>query len=152
MNIKSKEFLALQKTWYKKLEKQGFEIEKQIDLGYWPLKYINRWIVLPVFNFLERFGWGYGLIILVLTVLLKMVLLPLTYKSYLSMAKMRILKPEMDEIKGKVGDDNPTLLQQEYLKLYKKAGVNPLGGCLPMLLQLPISLSGKQIRSGLNRR
>ena len=123
------------------LEKQGFEIEKQIDLGYWPLKYINRWIVLPVFSFLERFGWGYGLIILVLTVLLKMVLLPLTYKSYLSMAKMRILKPEMDEIKGKVGDDNPTLLQQEYLKLYKKAGVNPLGGCLPMILQLPIIMA-----------
>ncbi len=123
------------------LEKQGYDIEKQIDLGYWPLKYINRWVVLPVFNFLERFGWGYGLIILVLTVLLKMVLLPLTYKSYLSMAKMRILKPEMDEIKGKVGDDNPTLLQQEYLKLYKKAGVNPLGGCLPMLLQLPIIMA-----------
>jgi YidC/Oxa1 family membrane protein insertase len=123
------------------LEKQGFDIEKQIDLGYWPLKYINRWVVLPVFNFLERFGWGYGLIILVLTVLLKMVLLPLTYKSYLSMAKMRILKPEMDEIKGKVGEDNPTLLQQEYLKLYKKAGVNPLGGCLPMLLQLPIIMA-----------
>jgi YidC/Oxa1 family membrane protein insertase len=123
------------------LEKQGFDIEKQIDLGYWPLKYINRWIVLPVFNFLEGFGWGYGLIILVLTVLLKMVLLPLTYKSYLSMAKMRVLKPEMDEIKGKVGDDNPTLLQQEYLKLYKKAGVNPLGGCLPMLLQLPIIMA-----------
>ena len=123
------------------LEEQGFDIEKQIDLGYWPLLYINRWIVLPVFNFLERFGWGYGLIILVLTVLLKMVLLPLTYKSYLSMAKMRILKPEMDEIKGKVGEDNPTLLQQEYLKLYKKAGVNPLGGCLPMLLQLPIIMA-----------
>ena len=123
------------------LEKQGFEIEKQIDLGYWPLKYINRWIVLPVFSFLERFGWGYGFIILVLTVLLKMVLLPLTYKSYLSMAKMRILKPEMDEIKGKVGDDNPTLLQQEYLKLYKKADVNPLGGCLPMILQLPIIMA-----------
>jgi YidC/Oxa1 family membrane protein insertase len=123
------------------LEKQGYDIEKQIDLGYWPLKYINRWIVLPVFNFLEGFGWGYGLIILVLTVLLKMVLLPLTYKSYLSMAKMRVLKPEMDEIKGKVGDDNPTLLQQEYLKLYKKAGVNPLGGCLPMLLQLPIIMA-----------
>ncbi|MFA5245889.1 MAG: membrane protein insertase YidC [Pedobacter sp.] len=123
------------------LEKQGFDIEKQIDLGYWPLKYINRWVVLPVFNFLERFGWGYGLIILVLTVLLKMVLLPLTYKSYLSMAKMRVLKPEMDEIKGKVGEDNPTLLQQEYLKLYKKAGVNPLGGCLPMLLQLPIIMA-----------
>ena len=123
------------------LEKQGFEIEKQIDLGYWPLKYINRWVVLPVFNFLEGFGWGYGLIILVLTVLLKMVLLPLTYKSYLSMAKMRVLKPEMEEIKTKVGDDNPTLLQQEYMKLYKKAGVNPLGGCLPMLLQLPIIMA-----------
>ncbi len=123
------------------LEKQGFEIERQIDMGYWPLKYINRWVVLPVFNFLEGFGWGYGLIILVLTILLKMVLLPLTYKSYLSMAKMRILKPEMEEIKGKVGEDNPTLLQQEYLKLYKKAGVNPLGGCLPMLLQLPIIMA-----------
>jgi YidC/Oxa1 family membrane protein insertase len=123
------------------LEKQGYDIEKQIDLGYWPLKYINRWVVLPVFNFLEGFGWGYGLIILVLTILLKTVLLPLTYKSYLSMAKMRILKPEMDEIKGKVGDDNATLLQQEYLKLYKKAGVNPLGGCLPMLLQLPIIMA-----------
>lgn len=123
------------------LEKQGYNIEKQIDLGYWPLMYINRWVVLPVFNFLEGFGWGYGLIILVLTIILKMVLLPLTYKSYLSMAKMRILKPEMDEIKGKVGEDNPTLLQQEYLKLYKKAGVNPLGGCLPMLLQLPIIMA-----------
>ena len=123
------------------LESVGYDIEKQIDLGYWPLKYINRWVVLPVFNFLEGFGWGYGLIILVLTILLKTVLLPLTYKSYLSMAKMRILKPEMDEIKGKVGDDNATLLQQEYLKLYKKAGVNPLGGCLPMLLQLPIIMA-----------
>jgi YidC/Oxa1 family membrane protein insertase len=123
------------------LEGVGYDISKQVDLGYWPLKYINRWVVLPVFNFLEGFGWGYGLIILVLTILLKMVLLPLTYKSYLSMAKMRVLKPEMEEIKGKVGDDNPTLLQQEYLKLYKKAGVNPLGGCLPMLLQLPIIMA-----------
>ncbi len=125
----------------KLLEDQGYDIEKQIDLGYWPLKYINRWVVLPVFNFLEGFGWGYGLIILVLTILLKMVLLPLTYKSYLSMAKMKVLKPEMEEIKAKVGDDNATLLQQEYLKLYKKAGVNPLGGCLPMLLQLPIIMA-----------
>ena len=123
------------------LEEFGYDISKQVDLGYWPLKYINRWVVLPVFNFLEGFNWGYGLIILVLTIVLKTVLLPLTYKSYLSMAKMRILKPEMDEIKVKVGDDNATLLQQEYLKLYKKAGVNPLGGCLPMLLQLPIIMA-----------
>jgi YidC/Oxa1 family membrane protein insertase len=123
------------------LKDQGHEIEKQVDMGYWPLKYINRFVVLPVFNFLEGFGWGYGLIILVLTILLKLAMSPLTYKSYISMAKMRILKPEMDEIKAKVGDDNPTLLQQEYLKLYKQVGVNPLGGCLPMLLQLPFVMA-----------
>ena len=123
------------------LKDQGQDIEKQVDMGYWPLKYINRWIVLPVFNFLESFNWGYGLIILVLTILLKLVMSPLTYKSYISMAKMRILKPEMDEIKAKVGEDNATLLQQEYLKLYKKVGVNPLGGCLPMLLQLPFVMA-----------
>lgn len=123
------------------LKDQGQDIEKQVDMGYWPLKYINRWVVLPVFNFLESFNWGYGLIILVLTILLKLVMSPLTYKSYISMAKMRILKPEMDEIKAKVGEDNAQLLQQEYLKLYKKVGVNPLGGCLPMLLQLPFVMA-----------
>ena len=123
------------------LKAQGHHLERQIDLGWGPLKYINQFAVLPVFNFLKHFNWNYGLIILVLTILLKVVLFPLTYKSYLSMAKMRVLKPEMDEIKGKVGDDNPTLLQQEYLKLYKKAGVNPLGGCLPLLIQMPIILA-----------
>ncbi len=123
------------------LKKQGFDLEKQIDLGYWPLKYVNRWVVLPVFNFLENFGLNYGIIILLLTIALKVVLSPLTYKSYISMAKMRILKPEMDVIKAKVGEDNATLLQQEYLKLYKKVGVNPLGGCLPMLLQLPLVMA-----------
>ncbi|MDQ1138665.1 membrane protein insertase YidC [Pedobacter agri] len=123
------------------LKDQGYDLEKQVDLGYWPLKYINRFIVLPVFNFLNNFGWNFGLIILVLTILLKVALSPLTYKSYLSMAKMRVLKPEMDEIKAKVGEDNPTLVQQEYLKLYKKAGVNPLGGCLPMVLQLPLVMA-----------
>ncbi|QNN44103.1 membrane protein insertase YidC [Pedobacter roseus] len=123
------------------LKAQGYDLEQQVDMGYWPLKYINRFIVLPVFNFLNGFGWNYGLIILVLTILLKLALSPLTYKSYLSMAKMRVLKPEMDEIKAKVGEDNPTLVQQEYLKLYKKAGVNPLGGCLPMVLQLPLVMA-----------
>jgi len=120
------------------LQAEGYSLEKQIDLGFGPLKYINRFATLPVFDFLKQFNWNYGLIILALTVILKLVLSPLTYKSYLSMAKMRVLKPEMDEIKAKVGEDNPTLLQQEYLKLYKKAGVNPLGGCLPLLIQMPI--------------
>lgn len=123
------------------LKAQGYDLDQQVDMGYWPLKYINRFIVLPVFNFLNSFGWNYGLIILVLTILLKVALSPLTYKSYLSMAKMRVLKPEMDEIKKKVGEDNQTLVQQEYLKLYKQAGVNPLGGCLPMILQLPLVMA-----------
>ena len=123
------------------LQKEGYDLEKQIYLGIGPLKYINRFAVIPVFNFLKKFNWNMGLIILALTILLKLVLSPLTYKSYLSMAKMRVLKPEMDEIKAKVGEDNPTLLQQEYLKLYKKAGVNPLGGCLPLLVQMPIVIA-----------
>ena len=123
---------------FKTLKAQGYNLEKQIDLGWGPLKFINRWAVIPVFDFLQKFNWNMGLVILALTVLLKLVLSPLTYKSYLSMAKMKVLKPEMDEIKTKVGEDNPTLLQQEYMKLYKKAGVNPLGGCLPLVLQMPI--------------
>ncbi|HWZ14849.1 MAG TPA: membrane protein insertase YidC [Mucilaginibacter sp.] len=123
------------------LKTQGYHLERQVYMGWGPLAVINRVAVLPVFNFLNLFTNNYGLIILGLTIILKLVLSPLTYKSYLSMAKMRVLKPEMDEIKAKVGDDNPTLLQQEYLKLYKKAGVNPLGGCLPLLIQMPIVIA-----------
>jgi len=126
---------------YNTLKTEGYDLEKLVDLGWGPLKLVNRFAVIPIFNTLEKFNWSYGLIILVLTIILKLVLSPLTYKSYLSMAKMRVLKPEMDEIKAKVGEDNPTLLQQEYLKLYKKAGVNPLGGCIPMLLQMPIVMA-----------
>ncbi|GAA4908206.1 membrane protein insertase YidC [Mucilaginibacter defluvii] len=126
---------------FERLKDQGYDLQEQVDMGWGPLKYINRFAVLPIFNALNAFNWNYGIIILVLTILLKVVLSPLTYKSYLSMAKMRVLKPEMDEIKAKVGEDNPTLLQQEYLKLYKKAGVNPLGGCLPLLLQMPIVIA-----------
>ena len=86
---------------YSTLKDQGYALEKQVDLGWGPLKYINRFAVLPVFNILKKFNWNYGLIILALTIILKLVLSPLTYKSYLSMAKMRVLKPEMDEIKSK---------------------------------------------------
>jgi len=126
---------------YSTLKAQGVDLQKLVNLGWGPLKYINQFAVLPLFNFLNQFNWNYGLIILILTIALKLVLSPLTYKSYLSMAKMRVLKPEMDEIKTKVGEDNPTLLQQEYLKLYKKAGVNPLGGCLPLVIQMPIVIA-----------
>ena len=123
---------------YDILKAQGYDLQKQIYMGWAPFALINRFAVLPVFNFLIKFTSNYGLIILGLTLILKLVLSPLTYKSYVSMAKMRILKPEMDEIKAKVGEDNAALLQQEYMKLYKKAGVNPLGGCLPLLIQMPI--------------
>ncbi len=126
---------------YSILKTQGHHLERQIYMGWAPLAFINRFAVLPVFNFLNQFTTNYGLIILALTIVLKLVLSPLTYKSYLSMAKMRVLKPEMDEIKTKVGEDNPTLLQQEYMKLYKKAGVNPLGGCLPLVIQMPIVIA-----------
>ena len=126
---------------YNVLKAHGNGLEKQIDMGWGPMKWINRFITVPVFNFLDSFNWSYGLVILILTLLLKSVLSPLTYRSYVSMAKMRVLKPEMDEIKEKVGQDNPTLLQQEYLKLYKQAGVNPLGGCIPMLLQMPFTIA-----------
>ncbi|WP_257668740.1 membrane protein insertase YidC [Parapedobacter tibetensis] len=126
---------------YKVLKAHGYGLEKQIDMGWGPMKWINRFITVPVFNFLDGFNWSYGFVILVLTVLLKLVLSPLTYRSYVSMAKMRVLKPEMDQIKEKVGPDNATLLQQEYLKLYKQAGVNPLGGCIPLLLQMPFTIA-----------
>lgn len=126
---------------FKVLKAHGHGLEKQIDMGWGPMKWINRLITIPVFNFLDGFNWSYGLVILILTIMLKLVLSPLTYRSYVSMAKMRVLKPQMDEIRERVGDDNPTLLQQEYLKLYKQAGVNPLGGCIPLLLQMPFTIA-----------
>ncbi|MGK6350768.1 membrane protein insertase YidC [Parapedobacter sp. DT-150] len=126
---------------YNVLKAHGQGLEEQIDMGWGPMKWINRFITIPVFNFLDSFNWSYGLVILILTVMLKLVLSPLTYRSYVSMAKMRVLKPEMDQIKEKVGQDNPTLLQQEYLKLYKQAGVNPLGGCIPLILQMPFTIA-----------
>ncbi|HLW49339.1 MAG TPA: membrane protein insertase YidC [Sphingobacteriaceae bacterium] len=126
---------------YKVLKAHGHGLEKQVDMGWGPMKWINRFITVPVFNFLDGFNMGYGIVILILTIMLKLVLSPLTYRSYVSMAKMRVLKPEMDEIKEKVGSDNAALLQQEYMKLYKQAGVNPLGGCIPLLLQMPFTIA-----------
>ena len=123
---------------FNELKKVGDDLDKSIPLGWGPLKWINRYAVIPVFDALGKLNINYGLIILFLTIILKLVLFPATYKSYLSTAKMRIIKPEMDEIKNKIGESDPTRLQQEYMKLYKKAGINPLGGCLPLLLQMPI--------------
>ncbi len=126
---------------YKVLKAQGDDFQQIINMGWGPMGWINKFITVPIFDFLDGFALSYGIIILILTIVLKGVLFPLTYKSYKSMAKMRVLKPQLDEIKEKVGEDNPMLLQQEQMKLYKQAGVNPLGGCLPLVLQMPFTLA-----------
>ena len=122
------------------LKQAGDSLEKQIPLGWGIFGWVNRYIVIFLFNLLNGFNWNYGIIILVMTIAIKLMLLPLTFKAYLSQAKMKVLKPEIDEIQGKFKED-PMKLQQEMLGLYRKAGVSPLGGCLPMLLQLPILIA-----------
>ncbi len=126
---------------YKTLKAENQSYEKIINMGWGPMGWINRFLTVPLFDWLDGYALSYGIVILLLTLLLKGAMFPLTRKSYLSMAKMRVLKPQLDAIKEKVGDDNPMLLQQEQMKLYKQAGVNPLGGCLPMLLQMPFTLA-----------
>lgn len=126
---------------FKVLKAEGQSYQKIINMGWGPMGWINRFLTIPLFDFLDAFHLNYGIVILILTLLLKGAMFPLTRKSYISMAKMRVLKPQLDEIKEKVGDDNPMLLQQEQMKLYKQVGVNPIGGCLPMLLQMPFTLA-----------
>jgi YidC/Oxa1 family membrane protein insertase len=113
------------------------EFRKNVYLGWPPVNWINKFVIFPVFHFLSQNINNYGLIIIILVVLLKLVLFPLSYKSYLSMAKMKVLKPDLDEIKAKHGEDMAKV-QQEQLKLYQQVGVNPISGCVPVLLQMPI--------------
>lgn len=122
------------------LKKAGDDLEKQIPLGWGIFGWVNRFIVIPIFNFLNGFNWSYGIIIFILTIAIKLMLMPFTFKAYLSQAKMKVLRPEIEEIQGKHKED-PLKMQQEMMGLYKKAGVSPLGGCLPMLLQLPILIA-----------
>lgn len=115
--------------------------EKNVYLG-WPIvSWVNKLFTVKVFAFLEGFISNYGLIIILLVLLVKIVLFPLSYKSYISMAKMKVLKPELDEIKARVGEENMQAIQQEQMKLYNQMGINPLSGCIPLLLQMPILLS-----------
>ncbi|MFM7288979.1 MAG: membrane protein insertase YidC, partial [Bacteroidota bacterium] len=125
---------------FQTLKAQECGLEKQIPLGWGIFGWVNRFIVIPVFNWLDSFHWNYGLIILILTLIIKIILFPLTYKSLISGAKMKVLKPEIDQLKEKFEKD-PTRMQSEQMKLFQKAGVNPLGGCLPMLMQLPILIA-----------
>lgn len=122
---------------YQVLKKVTDGFSKNVYLGYPVVKEINRFIVVPVFNFLQTFIGNYGIIILILVILVKLLLLPLSYRSYLSMAKMKVLKPEIDAIKEKYGDDLKKV-QMEQMQLYRDVGVSPLSGCVPLLLQMPV--------------
>jgi membrane protein insertase, YidC/Oxa1 family, N-terminal domain len=121
------------------MDKYDIDLDKQIPLGGKFVGWINRYIVVNVFNWLGSYGWNYGIVILVLTIIIKLALMPFAFKSYQSTAKMRVLKPEIDEINAKYPDEKDNMKkQQAIMDLYKKAGASPTSGCLPMLLQLPI--------------
>ncbi len=131
-------------TKFKELRQYKMDFERQIPLGwsFFLMAWINRYAVIPVFNFLEGFGWNYGIIILVLTILLKIVLFPIAYKSYMSSAKMKVLKPEIEELGKKFPKKEDAMKKQSAtMSLYKQAGVNPMAGCVPMLLQFPILIA-----------
>lgn len=121
------------------LKTYSYGFEEVVPLGGWIIGWINRYVVIFLFDVLDNVVASYGLIILLLTIIIKLVLFPLTYKSYLSQAKMRVLKPQIDEISAKFPKKEDALKkQQAVMGLYKKVGVSPLGGCLPMLIQFPI--------------
>ena len=128
--------------WYfvpnhvKTLKSYGIGFEELIPLGWSIIGWINKYIVINIFNAFESWGLNYGIIILLMALLIKMALFPFTYKSYTSMAKMRVLKPQIDAINEKYEDQMKR--QQETMALYKQVGVSPLGGCIPMLFQMPI--------------
>lgn len=117
-------------------------LERLVPLGWGIFGWVNRWCVIPVFDFLRNYISNFGVIILILVVLVKLVIFPLTYKSYVSMAKMRLIKPQVDELAKKYPKQEDAMKrQQATMELYKKAGINPMGGCIPMLIQLPILIA-----------
>tara|TARA_E500000331_G_scaffold288927_1_gene284516 strand:- start:780 stop:2576 length:1797 start_codon:yes stop_codon:yes gene_type:complete len=128
---------------YKKLKGYDKSFEEIIPLGWGIFGWVNRVAVIPIFDFLKNSAGltNFGLIILILTLIIKLSLSPLTYKSYLSQAKMKVLKPEIDKINEKHKEKDPMKAQKETMGLYRKAGVNPMGGCLPMLVQFPILIA-----------
>jgi len=125
---------------YYTISEYGWELENIIPMGWSIFSYINKWLVIPLFNWLSFLNLG--IVILILTVVVKIVLLPIAYKTYMSGAKMRVLKPETDALNAKYEKNpDPMKKQQEQMGLYRKAGVNPLSGCIPLLLQFPILIA-----------
>ena len=127
---------------YDILETYDYELEDLINLGGSVFAWVNRYLIDPVFKFLMSFGFSIGLVILLLTIIIKIVIMPLTYKNYMSTAKTKVIKPEMSKITAKYEgktDRNATMKkQQETMALYKQTGVNPMAGCIPMIIQMPI--------------
>ena len=124
---------------YRTLKSYDRKYEKIIPLGGWLVNWFSRLIIIPCFDFLGRFISNYGLVILLMTLLIKLLLSPLTIKSYKSTAKMQVIKPEIDKLNEKYPNEKDAMKkQQAMMDLYQKAGISPMGGCLPMLLQMPI--------------
>ena len=122
--------------------KEDLKLTRLIPLGWTLFRWINAGVIIPVFDWLGKFISNYGIIILVLTILIKLVLWPLTYKSYVSQAKMRILAPDIAAINEKYPNQEDAIKkQQKTMELYRMAGANPMGGCLPMMLQMPILIA-----------
>ena len=127
---------------FKVLKKYGIGLENQIPLGGKLISWINKLIVINVFSWLGHYGWNYGIVILILTLIIKICLMPIAFKSYMSTAKMRVLKPEIDAINEKYPKQEDAMKkQQAVMDLYKKAGASPMSGCLPMLLQFPVLIA-----------
>ena len=121
---------------------ENLHLTKLIPLGWSLFRWINTLIVIPVFTLLGKYIASYGVIILILTIFIKLILFPFTYKSYMSQAKMRVLAPEIKEINEKYpGQENAMKRQQESMALYSRAGASPMSGCLPLLLQMPILIA-----------
>lgn len=121
---------------------EDLSLTRLIPLGWGLFRYINTWIVIPVFTFLSSFISSYGLIILLLTIFIKLIIFPFTFKSYKSQARMRVLQPEIQEINDKYpGQENAMKRQQETMALYSRCGASPFSGCLPMLFQMPVLIA-----------
>ncbi len=125
---------------YQILKKVAPEFSNNVYLGWGIFSWFNKFLIIPIFNFLENYIANYGIIIIILVLIIKIILSPLSYKSYVSMAKTKVLKPELDLIKEKHEGDMQKI-QAEQMQLYQKVGINPLSGCIPMILQLPILLA-----------
>lgn len=133
---KYKTLTALDKD---RIDGKDLELNQLVPLGWSFLRWINRWFTIPLFDWLSGWGWNMGIVLLIMTIIVKLIVFPFTYKSYLSSAKMRVLKPQIEIINKKYPKQEDAMKkQQETMALYSKYGVSPMGGCLPMILQMPI--------------